>query len=191
SEALLAALDRAASGENVTPGRILSMATAVRMRLLEAGTEEAADLWDTLSETEKPLHGALVDALRHASTQTQERVLSYLRELAATGSPAFALLAKPLEQRDLVVAVAGDFKRGKSTLLNALIGERILPTRVAPATAVPCVIHYAPALTIQAFFRDARPPEHIDPAEMERHASLPRPGNADAPAFRREIDHLE
>ncbi len=189
--ALLAALDRAANGEKVSLGRILSMATATRMRLLEAATEEASGLWDALSETERRLHGALIDALRAASPSTQERVLSYLRELVATGSPAFALLAKPLEQTDLVVAVAGDFKRGKSTLLNALIGERILPTRVAPATAVPCLIRYAPTLTIQAFFRDSRPPEHIEGADLERYASLPRPGNVDAPTFRPEIDHLE
>jgi hypothetical protein len=191
SEALLAALDRAATGEKVSLGRILSTATAMRMRLLEAGTEEAAGLWDALSETERRLHGALIESLRHALPSTQERVLSYLHELAATGSPAFALLAKPLEQTDLVVAVAGDFKRGKSTLLNALIGERILPTRVAPATAVPCLIRYAPALTIHAFFRDDRPPESIVGSDMEQYASIPRPGNVGAPAFGQEIDHLE
>jgi GTPase SAR1 family protein len=34
------------------------------------------------------------------------------------------------------VAVVGEFKRGKSTLVNALLGEDILPTGVLPLTAV-------------------------------------------------------
>ena len=35
------------------------------------------------------------------------------------------------------IAVVGEFKRGKSTLLNALIGRDLLPTGVLPVTAVP------------------------------------------------------
>jgi hypothetical protein len=191
TEALLALPDRAANREAPSLARVLGMAVAIRMRLLEACTEEAAAWWDALAGAEQPLHGALIDTLRAASVQTQERVLTYLRELAAIDAPAFAALRKPLAQTDLVVAVAGDFKRGKSTLLNALIGERILPTRVAPATAVPCVLRYAPSLTVHAFFRDDRPPEPIDPVDLERFASIPRPGDRDVPVFRPGIDHLE
>ena len=40
----------------------------------------------------------------------------------------------------LRVAVLGQFKRGKSTLLNALLGARILPTGVTPVTALPTFI---------------------------------------------------
>jgi hypothetical protein len=35
------------------------------------------------------------------------------------------------------LAVLGQFKRGKSTLLNALLGEPLLPTSVVPLTAIP------------------------------------------------------
>lgn len=41
------------------------------------------------------------------------------------------------------VACVGQFKRGKSTLLGALVGERILPTGVVPVTAVPTVLRYS------------------------------------------------
>jgi GTP-binding protein EngB required for normal cell division len=40
------------------------------------------------------------------------------------------------------VACVGQFKRGKSTLLDALVGERILPTGVIPVTTVPTVIRF-------------------------------------------------
>lgn len=40
------------------------------------------------------------------------------------------------------VACVGQFKRGKSTLLDALVGEQILPTGVVPVTTVPTVLRY-------------------------------------------------
>ena len=40
------------------------------------------------------------------------------------------------------VACVGQFKRGKSTLLNALIGEPILPSGVIPVTAVPTIVRF-------------------------------------------------
>ena len=63
--------------------------------------------------------------------------------------------------KGVLVAVAGDFKRGKSTLLNALLGFRLLPTRVAPATAVPCLLRFAPELTVRVYYHDGRPSEVI------------------------------
>jgi GTP-binding protein EngB required for normal cell division len=40
------------------------------------------------------------------------------------------------------VACVGQFKRGKSTLLNALVGDRILPAAVVPLTTVPTVVRF-------------------------------------------------
>lgn len=38
------------------------------------------------------------------------------------------------------MAVLGQFKRGKSSLLNALLGEPLLPSGIAPVTAIPTLI---------------------------------------------------
>jgi len=54
---------------------------------------------------------------------------------------ASALAQRTAEGR-FYVACVGQFKRGKSTLLNALLGDRILPTGVLPLTTVPTVIRY-------------------------------------------------
>jgi hypothetical protein len=52
-----------------------------------------------------------------------------------------ALAARVAEGR-FYVACVGQFKRGKSTLLDALIGERLLPTGVVPVTAIPTVLRF-------------------------------------------------
>jgi small GTP-binding protein len=60
------------------------------------------------------------------------------------------LLAKIAEDR-FTIAVVGQFNRGKSTLLNALLGKAILPTGVLPVTSVVTSITYGAAerLTIK------------------------------------------
>lgn len=54
------------------------------------------------------------------------------------------------------LAVLGQFKRGKSTLLNALLGESFLPTGVVPLTAIPTLIEYGPECTVRVLFQDGR-----------------------------------
>lgn len=44
------------------------------------------------------------------------------------------------------VAVLGQFKRGKSALLNALLGRSVLPTSVIPLTSVPTFIRFGDRL---------------------------------------------
>jgi predicted GTPase len=51
-------------------------------------------------------------------------------------------LAERLSEGRFYVACIGQFKRGKSTLLNALLEDRVLPTGVVPITTVPTVIRY-------------------------------------------------
>ncbi len=51
-------------------------------------------------------------------------------------------LAARVSEGRFYVACVGQFKRGKSTLINALIGEPVLPTGYIPVTAVPTVIRF-------------------------------------------------
>ncbi len=46
-------------------------------------------------------------------------------------------LREQLREERLHLAVLGQFKRGKSTLLNAILGEALLPSSVLPVTALP------------------------------------------------------
>jgi len=51
-------------------------------------------------------------------------------------------LAARVAEGRFYVACVGQFKRGKSTLLNALVGHEIVPTGFVPVTAVPTVIRF-------------------------------------------------
>src|SRR6266498_2975281 len=53
------------------------------------------------------------------------------------------LMAKLAEDR-FTLAVLGQFKRGKSSLMNAIIGQELLPTGVLPLTSAITVLKYGP-----------------------------------------------
>ncbi len=53
-------------------------------------------------------------------------------------------LADRLATSRLQVAILGQFKRGKSSLINALLGEPVLPTGIVPLTAIPTFLSAAP-----------------------------------------------
>lgn len=49
-----------------------------------------------------------------------------------------------LENLDMVLAVVGTMKAGKSTTINAIVGTEILPNRNRPMTALPTLIRHTP-----------------------------------------------
>jgi predicted GTPase len=51
-------------------------------------------------------------------------------------------LAERVSEGRFYVACIGQFKRGKSSVLNALVGDSVLPTGVVPVTAVPTIVRY-------------------------------------------------
>src|SRR6202162_3196162 len=75
------------------------------------------------------------------------RIAAISGELGAEGIAIEANeLAERVSEGRFYVACVGQFKRGKSTLLNALIGHSILPTAVVPVTAVPTIIRHGERL---------------------------------------------
>lgn len=59
------------------------------------------------------------------------------------------------------LAVLGQFKRGKSTLINALLGEAVLPTAVIPLTSIPTYIRQGENLRTRVLFKGNRPSEEF------------------------------
>lgn len=59
-----------------------------------------------------------------------------------------------IRTRKYEVAVAGEFKRGKSTLLNALLGAKILPAKCTPTTATVNRITYGTEPAVRICYRD-------------------------------------
>lgn len=81
--------------------------------------------------------------------------------------------AERLAEGRFYVACIGQFKRGKSTLLSALVGDRILPTGVVPITAVPTVLRYGKTRRARVRFQGGEwtdiPPEELTPYVSEEH----------------------
>ena len=76
-------------------------------------------------------------------------------------------LAGRLEEGRFHLAVLGQFKRGKSSLLNAFLGEALLPTSVVPLTAIPTFLQHGPESLVRVSYQDDRPAEEFQgkPAE--------------------------
>ena len=71
------------------------------------------------------------------------------------------------EEGRLRVAMLGQFKRGKSTLLNALLGAPLLPTGITPVTAIPAYVRAASLPSLRIEFEGSRKPfESEDAAEF-------------------------
>jgi GTP-binding protein EngB required for normal cell division len=65
-------------------------------------------------------------------------------------------LADKLATEQLNLVVLGQFKRGKSTLINALLGADLLPTAVVPLTSIVTIIQHGPQSHAVVHFRDGR-----------------------------------
>ena len=61
-------------------------------------------------------------------------------------------VAERVSEGRFYVACIGQFKRGKSSVLNALVGDSVLPTGVVPVTAVPTIVRYGSHATARVRF---------------------------------------
>jgi replication fork clamp-binding protein CrfC len=67
-----------------------------------------------------------------------------------------------LADLELVLAVVGTMKAGKSTTINAIIGAEVLPNRNRPMTALPTLIrHTSGQIEPRLLFKNIQPIEHL------------------------------
>jgi GTPase Era involved in 16S rRNA processing len=65
-------------------------------------------------------------------------------------------LQEKIETNTFNLVVVGQFKRGKTSLINALLGADILPVAVVPLTSIVTIMKYGDALKIVVHFNDGR-----------------------------------
>jgi ribosome biogenesis GTPase A len=115
-----------------------------------------------------------------------EELQAKAEQLAQVASPRpeaerAARLAERLAARRFLVSFVGEFKRGKSTLINALLGTEVLPTGVLPLTAVATEVSYGERAAIVEHLDGAR--REIDPAGVGDYVTEERnPSNERAVA---------
>lgn len=109
--------------------------------------------------------------------QTQDFVGSDGR--LAAFMPRAQQLVSELDQ-PLSIALVGEFNAGKSTLLNAIIGEEVAPVGILPTTAHTCFVRYGPRKSAQIVYRDGRKKEvSLDEAKQQMKTDAA------------EVDHLQ
>ncbi len=89
-----------------------------------------------------------------------------------------------LDEGRFSLVVLGEFNHGKSTLINALLGEAVLPVGITPTTAVLTEIRHGDTRTAEAVMEDGgRMP--VEPAQLASWLTV------EGTAARERLDHVE
>jgi GTP-binding protein EngB required for normal cell division len=104
-----------------------------------------------------------------------------LDELSALGTERdreqLAAMRDRLAGARLRVLVVGEAKRGKSTLVNALLGRHVLPSGVTPLTAVTTTVRYGDDERAEVRFLDGHDEKHPLTALADLVTERGNPGN--------------
>lgn len=98
-------------------------------------------------------------------------IVDKLNEMGlAINGTALIDLKKKLESDNFKVLVIGEFKNGKSTFINSLMGEKVLPAYATPCTAVINEVIYGKEKKATLYFKNPLPEEismDITPGAMQ------------------------
>jgi len=102
--------------------------------------------------------------------------LSEARAIPALDAGELAALAARAEAGVFNLLAVGEFKRGKSSLLNALLGADILPVGVIPLTAIATILSYGESPLVEVHFEqgDIRPIALSELADYVTETGNPR-----------------
>jgi len=92
-----------------------------------------------------------------ASTSLLREIAHCMEEPLALPAPYSGQLTglrEKLESQTFNLVVVGEVKRGKSSVINALIGADLLPVGVVPLTAIATILEYGELPTVRAEFQD-------------------------------------
>ena len=110
-----------------------------------------------------------LDAYRQQSTTLAAHVDDLRAVALALGrdDDAHGLLheVNRLHEHRFQIVVVGEFSRGKSTLVNALIGRKLLPAKLRPTTAALTHIQHGEQVTVRVT-RATGGMEHIEPEQI-------------------------
>ncbi|MBE9093895.1 dynamin family protein [Tychonema sp. LEGE 07203] len=80
-------------------------------------------------------------------------------------------ISQRLKSQCFCVAVVGDFSKGKSTLLNALVGEKIQPVRATPCSGTVTILKYGSKRRVICHYKNGCK-EEISPEEYKEKAAI-------------------
>lgn len=140
SDALAAVVDKALADSRATIRSASFQGDQMYEKNIELLREESLRLLEVeidLLQRMKGADGVVVDEHGHEhQTFTQTSIQKDLQMLRGE--------AEKLQRLEMVLAVVGTMKAGKSTTINAIVGTEVLPNRNRPMTALPTLIRHTP-----------------------------------------------
>lgn len=125
-------------------------------------------------------------ATNSAATDTVSALLADGAAEAERGGPSLAPLAALLRQagvrlrQPMRVAVAGQIKRGKSTLVNALLGERVAATGQLELTLTVNELRHGDEPSVTIHYKNATAPQRVSVARFREFTVHPGGGAGSA-----------
>lgn len=111
--------------------------------------------------------GALIGAADGTASDAPSAGLGMLSEAAA-----ITRRARDTEQGIFKLLVLGRFKNGKSTLLNAMLGDRVLPASAVPATAIITMLVHGESPDVEVYRTSSEEPLTYSAAEFREQFKL-------------------
>lgn len=140
SDALVAVVDKVLADTRATIRSAGFQGDQMYEKNIELLREESLRLLEVeidLLQRMKGADGVVVDEHGHEhQTFTQTSIQKDLQMLRGE--------AEKLQRLEMVLAVVGTMKAGKSTTINAIVGTEVLPNRNRPMTALPTLIRHTP-----------------------------------------------
>ena len=100
-------------------------------------------------------------------------------------------LSEKVSNDSFKIQIVGTFKNGKSTFINSLLGEDILPTRALPCTAVVNEIKYGTEKRAVLHFRNPLPEKILDTVPGITLQHMQAHGMKDVPPMEIEYDKID
>ncbi len=104
---------------------------------------------------------------------TYQEIENIINKLEAVDAKSTELnnLKHRLKEGKFNLVVIGQFKRGKSTFINSLLGSDILPTAILPLTSIVTTIDYSDEIRVVIKYNNEKKDEEISLSEIEKYVT--------------------
>ncbi|XP_078619743.1 uncharacterized protein LOC144886833 [Branchiostoma floridae x Branchiostoma japonicum] len=133
------------AGKSRKPGEVINMVTEMRSR----DKERRENLLELLQVVEKSARG-----LMEMKQKLDDQLADQLERNVPNFMAKFELHKERMKSRKCPILVAGETSAGKSSLINLLLDEEVLPTSHLSNTYTICEIRYGDVRTIKLHRRD-------------------------------------
>ncbi|VEP12073.1 Bacterial dynamin-like protein [Hyella patelloides LEGE 07179] len=137
------------------------METNILLKYLEKVAQVRSEIANSLAVMAHSLEKAEIESKKKSGKLELERDIEDIQKNSTN-----------LREGLFRLLVLGDMKRGKSTFLNALLGENLLPSDVNPCTALLTVLRYGAEKKVTVYFNDHTSPETIDFKEFKHRYTI-------------------